>query len=166
MTKPRDDDPDLDLRRSLRQRGQGACFGFDLPRLKLSKHLTPLSIKVRRDWAASLADGEEEVTGPKVKRRCMSRPASSKSSTISLSSTALTANADRWEQCRNCGEWTSLGQAPEQKCLACSAPVVRQSHRELQYWILCEDCGKWRATTAEIARQVDLLESRSRPPTS
>ncbi|KAK9845126.1 hypothetical protein WJX74_010866 [Apatococcus lobatus] len=110
--------------------------------------------RARKNWAVEMKVEEAEEQDAAVKRRRNVRPSASATARNKLEQ-ELSASTDRWEQCSACGEWTSLGQAAEQTCQACSATVFRHTHKELQTWILCELCGKWRTIPAATARYAE-----------
>jgi hypothetical protein len=41
-----------------------------------------------------------------------------------------------------------------QPCPACGLQVQRQAHGELQSWIQCSTCGKWRAIAPDLLSEV------------
>ncbi|KAK9846170.1 hypothetical protein WJX84_001720 [Apatococcus fuscideae] len=62
------------------------------------------------------------------------------------------------QQSQNRRNWASAfedQEASNEPSKRCATPVTRQTHEELQSWILCDQCGKWRTTTAAIARSVE-----------
>ena len=64
---------------------------------------------------------------------------------------------DHWEGCLGCQQWVNLGKgrhALSSTCQACGTLVTWQGHQELQSWVQCDACGRWRTVPDTTLRQV------------
>lgn len=63
---------------------------------------------------------------------------------------------DHWEECSACQHWVNLGKGSAElqgSCDQCGAGVRWQGHEEVQSWIQCDTCGRWRTVPDTALRQ-------------
>lgn len=62
---------------------------------------------------------------------------------------------DHWEECQACQQWVNLGRGRGElqgRCEQCGGDVRWQGHKELQSWIQCDACGRWRTVPDTVLR--------------
>ncbi|KAL3133730.1 hypothetical protein ABBQ32_008220 [Trebouxia sp. C0010 RCD-2024] len=66
---------------------------------------------------------------------------------------------DHWEGCPGCQEWVNLGRgrqpALSSVCHGCGTLVTWQGHQELQSWVQCDACGRWRTVPDSTLRNIE-----------
>ncbi|KAL3143278.1 hypothetical protein ABBQ38_002121 [Trebouxia sp. C0009 RCD-2024] len=66
---------------------------------------------------------------------------------------------DHWEGCPGCQEWVNLGKggqaALSSVCHGCGTLVTWQGHQELQSWVQCDACGRWRTVPDSTLRNIE-----------
>ena len=66
---------------------------------------------------------------------------------------------DHWEECSACQHWVNLGKGREGLqgvCEQCGGEVRWRSHEQVQSWIQCDACGRWRTVPDTVLRQVHM----------
>ena len=64
---------------------------------------------------------------------------------------------DHWEECSACQHWVNLGKGREGLqglCEQCGGEVRWRGHHQVQSWIQCDACGRWRTVPDTVLRQV------------
>lgn len=64
---------------------------------------------------------------------------------------------DHWEECSACQHWVNLGKGREGLhgvCEQCGGEVRWREHEQVQSWIQCDACGRWRTVPDTVLRQV------------
>jgi len=66
---------------------------------------------------------------------------------------------DHWEECSACQQWVNLGKGREGLqgvCEQCGGEVRWRGHEQVQSWIQCDACGRWRTVPDTVLRQVHM----------
>lgn len=77
-----------------------------------------------------------------------------------LGALANLPDSDVWEQCSECCRWVNLGKSGEDTQCECGRVVTHcraRGARGYRHWAQCSDCGKWRAVSAHMLRQIESL---------
>lgn len=64
--------------------------------------------------------------------------------------------------CTGCRQWVNLGKGQGQllgSCHSCGAEVVWRGHAQLQSWVQCDACGRWRSVPDHTLRYSLLLNA-------
>ncbi|CAL8471179.1 g10721 [Coccomyxa elongata] len=68
-----------------------------------------------------------------------------------------------WEVCMQCNTWVELGPgSPEcegKACPSCGEQVNRKQYKELECWVQCDACGKWRSIAQCLLKEVEASPS-------
>ena len=69
---------------------------------------------------------------------------------------------DHWEECSGCQQWVNRGKgrgALQGGCGQCGGVVAWQGHQELQSWIQCDACGRWRTVPDSLLRYAHICST-------
>ena len=97
---------------------------------------------------------EDEPFSPN-KRKAGSRKRKAQSATQE----AECEDRDHWEECSACQHWVNLGKGREGLqgvCEQCGGEVRWRGHQQVQSWIQCDACGRWRTVPDTVLRQVHM----------
>ena len=107
---------------------------------------------------ASVLQEEDEPVTP-GKRRTNSRKRKGRAAAPE----AECKDRDHWEECAACQQWVNLGRGQgglHGRCEQCGGQVEWKGHEEVQSWIQCDACGRWRTVPDTVLRQVDAHSAR------
>ena len=113
-----------------------------------------------KQLASVLQDEDEPVTPGK--RRTGGRKRKGRSAVPE----AECSDRDHWEECAACQHWVNLGKGGQGqeglqgRCEHCGGQVEWKGHEEVQSWIQCDACGRWRTVPDTVLRQVVVLSVR------
>ncbi|BDA46570.1 hypothetical protein COCOBI_09-0220 [Coccomyxa sp. Obi] len=68
-----------------------------------------------------------------------------------------------WEECMHCNEWVELGvetaDCEGTACPSCGEQVARKQYKEVECWVQCDACGKWRSIAQCLLNEVEASPS-------
>ncbi|DBA75057.1 TPA: hypothetical protein ACH3X1_010392 [Trebouxia sp. C0004] len=120
------------------------------------------SVLPQAQVAAVLDDvqDEDEPFSPS-KRKAGSR----KRKAGSANQEAECEDRDHWEECSACQHWVNLGKGREGLqglCEQCGGEVRWRGHQQVQSWVQCDACGRWRTVADTVLRDIEAQEDKGK----
>ncbi|KAK9919052.1 hypothetical protein WJX75_009029 [Coccomyxa subellipsoidea] len=93
------------------------------------------------------------------KRQAWTGPDGPSEADATWASEAHDARLSHWEECTQCSTWVELGMEAADNagrpCPSCGEQVHRKRYDELESWVQCDACGKWRSIARCLLREVE-----------